>query len=165
MHCDKDNDARYPETPFKMKTFFSFIEETPSSIPIRREPKSRFGFLRRSYPSSFSPLHPHTHTHTQHQHTKPLHFRRNEQPSVNRALPPLGWQRTVEQPAHMTTVWACEKTVVMVKQPGHLTSIKNDRGPGTRAYHRSLLAVVVQKTYSAKTVAQDSAAEQKGTRP
>ena len=48
------------------------------------------------------------------------------------ALPPVGWQSTVEQPAQMTTVWAWEKTVVMVKQPGHLTSMKNDRGAGTR---------------------------------
>jgi hypothetical protein len=32
----------------------------------------------------------------------------------------------------MTTVCACEKTVVMVKQPGHLTSMKKDRGAGTR---------------------------------
>ena len=48
------------------------------------------------------------------------------------ALPPVGWQRTVEQPAQMTTVWAWEKTVVMVKQPGHLTSMKKERGVGTR---------------------------------
>lgn len=34
----------------------------------------------------------------------------------------------------MTTVCACEKTVVMVKQPGHLTSMKNERGVGTRVY-------------------------------
>ena len=34
--------------------------------------------------------------------------------------------------AETTPVCACEKTVVMVKQPGHLTSMKNDRGPGTR---------------------------------
>ena len=34
----------------------------------------------------------------------------------------------------MTTVCACEKTVVMVKQPGHLTSMKKDRGAGTRFY-------------------------------
>ena len=47
-------------------------------------------------------------------------------------MPPVGWHRTVEQPAQMTTVWACEKTVVIVKQPGHLTSMKNDLGPGTR---------------------------------
>lgn len=31
----------------------------------------------------------------------------------------------------MTTVWACEKTVVMLKQPGHLTSMKKERGAGT----------------------------------
>ena len=47
------------------------------------------------------------------------------------ALPPVGWQSTVEQPAQMTTVCACENTVVMVKHPGHLTSMKNDRGAGT----------------------------------
>lgn len=60
------------------------------------------------------------------------YFLRNEQPSVNRALPPVGWHRTWEQPAQTTTVWAWEKTVVMVKQPGHLTSMKKERGPGTR---------------------------------
>lgn len=37
----------------------------------------------------------------------------------------------------MTTVCACEKTVVMVKQPGHLTSMKKDRGAGTRFWRRS----------------------------
>lgn len=62
----------------------------------------------------------------------PIYLRRKEQPSVRRALPPVGWQRTVEQPAQMTTVWACEKTVVIVKQPGHLTSMKKERGAGTR---------------------------------
>lgn len=61
-----------------------------------------------------------------------VYFLRNEHPSVSLALPPVGWQRTVEQPAQMTTVCACEKTVVMVKQPGHLTSMKKDRGAGTR---------------------------------
>jgi len=61
-----------------------------------------------------------------------VYFLRNEQPSVRRAFPPVGWHRTVEQPAQMTTVCACEKTVVMVKQPGHLTSMKKDRGAGTR---------------------------------
>lgn len=44
----------------------------------------------------------------------------------------MGWHRTVVQPWQMTTVWACEKTVVMVKQPGHLTSMKKERGAGTR---------------------------------
>ena len=32
----------------------------------------------------------------------------------------------------MTTVWAWEKTVVMLKHPGHLTSIKNEFGDWTR---------------------------------
>ncbi len=63
-----------------------------------------------------------------------LYFLRNEHPSVNLAFPPVGWHSTVEQPAQMTTVWACEKTVVMVKQPGHLTSMKKERGAGTRVY-------------------------------
>lgn len=40
--------------------------------------------------------------------------------------------RTCEQPWQTTTVLACEKTVVMVKHPGHLTSMKNERGAGTR---------------------------------
>lgn len=51
---------------------------------------------------------------------------------MRRALPPVGWHSTVVQPWQMTTVCACEKTVVMVKQPGHLTSMKKDRGAGTR---------------------------------
>jgi len=63
-----------------------------------------------------------------------FYFLRNEQPSVSRALPPVGWQSTVVQPWQMTTVWAWEKTVVMVKQPGHFTSMKKDRGAGTRAW-------------------------------
>jgi len=69
-----------------------------------------------------------------------VYFLRNEQPSVRRALPPVGWQSTVEQPAQMTTVCACEKTVVMVKQPGHLTSMKKDRGAGTRFFNLCLRA-------------------------
>jgi len=40
----------------------------------------------------------------------------------------------------MTTVWACEKTVVMLKQPGHLTSMKNDRGWGTSIFSLCLRA-------------------------
>jgi hypothetical protein len=61
-----------------------------------------------------------------------LYFLRKEQPSVSLALPPVGWQRTVVQPWQMTTVWAWENTVVMVKHPGHLTSMKKERGAGTR---------------------------------
>lgn len=69
-----------------------------------------------------------------------VYLRRKEQPSVRRALPPVGWQRTVEQPAQITTVWACEKTVVIVKQPGHLTSMKKERGAGTRVLSLCLRA-------------------------
>lgn len=64
-----------------------------------------------------------------------VYFRRKEQPSVSLALPPVGWHRTVVHPWQMTTVWACEKTVVIVKQPGHLTSMKKERGVGTRVYY------------------------------
>lgn len=35
-------------------------------------------------------------------------------PSVRRALPPVGWHRTVEQPTHRTTVWAWLNTVVIL---------------------------------------------------
>lgn len=55
-------------------------------------------------------------------------------------MPPVGWQRTCEQPAHTTTVWAWENTVVMVKQPGHLTSMKKERGPGTSCLSLCFLA-------------------------
>jgi hypothetical protein len=34
--------------------------------------------------------------------------------SVRRQRPPVGWQRTVEHEPQRTTVWACEKTVVML---------------------------------------------------
>ena len=37
-----------------------------------------------------------------------VYFLRKEQPSVKRALPPVGWQSTVEQPAQTTTVCAWE---------------------------------------------------------
>lgn len=80
-----------------------------------------------------------------------IYFLRNEQPSVRRALPPVGWQRTVEHPAQITTVCACEKTVVIVKQPGHLTSMKNDLGPGTRVCEYILAARIdalgIARTY------------------
>ena len=42
----------------------------------------------------------------------------------------------------MTTVLACEKTVVIVKQPGHLTSIKKDLGLGTRVFQEVLVFVL-----------------------
>jgi hypothetical protein len=70
-----------------------------------------------------------------------VYFRRKEQPSVRRALPPVGWHRTVVHPWQMTTVWACEKTVVMVKQPGHLTSMKKERGGGHKGLELVLLGL------------------------
>jgi hypothetical protein len=76
----------------------------------------------------------HNHNKAKKADKRQVYFLRNEQPSVKRAFPPVGWQRTVEHPAQMTTVCACEKTVVIVKQPGHFTSIKKDRGAGTRVY-------------------------------
>jgi hypothetical protein len=69
------------------------------------------------------------------------YFLLNEQPSVRRAFPPVGWQRTVAQEPQMTTVWACEKTVVILKHPGHLTSIKKERGAGTRVYRRLAISI------------------------
>ena len=74
-------------------------------------------------------------------------------PSVNLALPPVGWHRTLVHEEQMTTVCACEKTVVMAKQPmwhgrgksllgsggtliadapGHLTSMKYEFGDCTK---------------------------------
>ena len=46
---------------------------------------------------------------------RPAHstFFRKLQPSVSLALPPVGWQSTVEQPLQMTTVCAWLKTVVL----------------------------------------------------
>ena len=35
---------------------------------------------------------------------------------ANLARPPVGWQRTVEHPAHTTTVWAWLNTVVILRK-------------------------------------------------
>jgi hypothetical protein len=35
---------------------------------------------------------------------------------VSLAFPPVGWQRTVWQPGHTTTVWEWLKTVVLQKK-------------------------------------------------
>ena len=48
------------------------------------------------------------------------------------ALPPVGWQSIIEHDPHSTVVCACEKTVVMLKQPGHLTSMKKELGDCTK---------------------------------
>ena len=51
---------------------------------------------------------------------------------MSRALPPVGWQSIIEHEPHNTVVCACEKTVVMLKQPGHLTSMKKELGDCTK---------------------------------
>merc|ERR1719219_3355790 len=61
-------------------------------------------------------------------------FFRKEQPSVNRALPPVGVQRTDPHPAQYTCVWAWLKTVVIWKQPGHFTSMKKEFGDCTSRF-------------------------------
>ena len=48
------------------------------------------------------------------------------------ALPPVGWQSIIEHEPQSTVVCACEKTVVMLKQPGHLTSMKKELGDCTK---------------------------------
>lgn len=88
-----------------------WISGTPNATCFRFPLLSRVAFsrVRRLHPinhfakhqslsfSFFFPAHP-------------LYFRRKLQPSVSLALPPVGWQRTCEHPAHVTTVWAVEKS-------------------------------------------------------
>jgi len=69
-----------------------------------------------------------------------LYFFRNEQPSVRRALPPVGWHKTVEHDPQMTTVCAWENTIVMLKQPGHFTSMKKERGEATSCFNLCFLS-------------------------
>ena len=61
-------------------------------------------------------------------------LRRNEHPSVSRARPPVGVHRTAEQDGHTTTVCELEKTVVIAKQPWHLTSMKKLFGDCTSRF-------------------------------
>lgn len=81
-------------------------------------------------------------------------------PSVSLAFPPVGWHSTLVHEGQTTTVCACEKTVVMAKQPekkrvkheyydrdglqmykpGHLTSIKYELGDCTRRLSLCCLA-------------------------
>jgi len=52
-------------------------------------------------------------------------------PSVSLAFPPVGWHNTLVHEGQTTTVCACEKTVVMEKQPvknEENMSAKCDRG-------------------------------------
>ncbi len=48
------------------------------------------------------------------------------------ALPPVGWQSIIEHEPHSTVVCAWLKTVVMLKQPGHFTSMKKELGDCTK---------------------------------
>lgn len=125
MHTTKSahGDARYPELRLVFTSHDSCWRSHPLSCMSTDDRCWLVVVVTKYEINDMSPL--------------PRHFLRNEQPSVSRALPPVGWHSTVEQPAQMTTVWACEKTVVMVKQPGHLTSMKKDRGAGTRVCMRS----------------------------
>ena len=50
---------------------------------------------------------------------------------MSRALPPVGWQSIIEQDPQSTVVCAWLNTVVMLKQPGHFTSMKNELGDCT----------------------------------
>jgi len=45
-------------------------------------------------------------------------LKRKDVPSVNLALPPVGWHKMLEHEPHRTTVCACENTVVIAKHPG-----------------------------------------------
>ena len=51
---------------------------------------------------------------------------------MSRALPPVGWQSIIEHEPHSTVVCAWLKTVVMLKQPGHFTSMKKELGDCTK---------------------------------
>lgn len=55
-------------------------------------------------------------------------FLLKEQPSVSLARPPVGWHNTVWQLPHTTTVCEWLNTVVMLKHPWHLTSMKKELG-------------------------------------
>lgn len=69
-----------------------------------------------------------------------IYFLLKEVPSDSLALPPVGVHRTVEHDSQVTAVWAWENTVVMFKQPGHLTSKKYDLGDWTKVFNLCFLA-------------------------
>lgn len=52
-------------------------------------------------------------------------------PSVSLAFPPVGWHNTLVHEGQTTTVCACEKTVVMAKQP-----VKNEENMSARCDRR-----------------------------
>ena len=51
---------------------------------------------------------------------------------MSRALPPVGWQSIIEHEPQSTVVCAWLNTVVMLKQPGHFTSMKKELGDCTK---------------------------------
>ena len=51
---------------------------------------------------------------------------------MSRALPPVGWQSIIEHEPQRTVVCAWLNTVVMLKQPGHFTSMKKELGDCTK---------------------------------
>lgn len=68
-------------------------------------------------------------------HNVRAYFLLNAQPSDNLHLPPVGVHKTLVQESQVTAVWEWEKTVVICKQPGHLTSMKKDLGPWTKVFN------------------------------
>ena len=48
------------------------------------------------------------------------------------ALPPVGWQSIIEHEPQRTVVCAWLNTVVILKQPGHFTSMKKEFGDCTK---------------------------------
>ena len=51
---------------------------------------------------------------------------------MSRALPPVGWQSIIEHEPQRTVVCAWLNTVVILKQPGHFTSMKKELGDCTK---------------------------------
>jgi len=147
IHSNAISNAGYPETPtFSRKRLYneklgSFFYPHRSAIPTSAGPRHKKGVgasqaharcpsRNAKTPTECIATRP-TPRPPLHALGAPPHFRRKLQPSVRRALPPVGWHSTCEQPAQTTTVCAWLNTVVIVKQPGHLTSMKKERGPGT----------------------------------
>ena len=80
---------------------------------------------------------------------------------MSRALPPVGWQSIIEHEPHRTVVCAWLNTVVILKQPGHFTSMKKELGDCTKrlslcfrfsslaeGWRRSRTMVLVARYYS-----------------
>ena len=59
---------------------------------------------------------------------------------MRRARPPVGWHSITLHEPHSTTVCACENTVVMLKHPGHLTSMKYELGDWINRFSLCFLA-------------------------